>query len=81
MNYDWKSHDWTIPLNMTVSKTVMFGNLPVKLQMKANYYVEQPDLFGDIDAAQATDFDRAVDEIRDRFGNAAVARARTLERP
>jgi DNA polymerase-4 len=42
---------------------------------------EQPDLFADGEAAQATDFDRAIDEIRDRFGSAAVARARTLDRP
>ena len=41
---------------------------------------QQPDLFGGSDTAQATDFDRAIDEIRDRFGNEAVARARTLER-
>jgi DNA polymerase-4 len=40
----------------------------------------QPDLFGDSDTARATDFDRTVDEIRDRFGNEALARARTLER-
>jgi hypothetical protein len=31
---------------LDVSKTVMFGNLPVKLEFEANYYVVQPDLFG-----------------------------------
>ena len=41
---------------------------------------QQPDLFGGSDAFRATDFDRTVDEIRDRFGNEALARARTLER-
>ena len=46
MNYDWKSEEWTVPLNLDVSKTVMFGNLPVKLEFEANYYVVQPDLFG-----------------------------------
>jgi DNA polymerase-4 len=40
---------------------------------------EQPDLFGDADAGHASDFDRAVDEIRDRFGSSAVSRARTLD--
>jgi len=40
---------------------------------------EQPDLFGDGDAGHASDFDRAVDEIRDRFGSSAVSRARTLD--
>ena len=46
MNYDWEAEDWTLPLNLTVSKTVMFGKMPVKLQAEANYYVEQPDAFG-----------------------------------
>ena len=42
---------------------------------------EQRDLFGEEDAGRASDFDRAVDEIRDRFGRDAVSRARTLDRP
>jgi DNA polymerase-4 len=42
---------------------------------------EQPDLFGDGDSGQASEFDRTIDEIRDRFGNDAVGRARTLDRP
>jgi hypothetical protein len=46
MNYDWESEEWTIPLNLNVSKTVMFGKMPVKLEMEGNYYVEQPDAFG-----------------------------------
>ena len=41
----------------------------------------QPDLFGAGDTSEATGFDRTIDEIRDRFGSTAVARARTLERP
>jgi hypothetical protein len=46
MNYDWRSDDWTIPLNLTVSKTTQIGGLPVKLELEANYYIEQPDAFG-----------------------------------
>jgi DNA polymerase-4 len=42
---------------------------------------EQQDLFGGGDTSQASDFDRTVDEIRDRFGRDAVSRARTLDRP
>lgn len=38
----------------------------------------QADLFGDGTAAGASQLDRAVDQIRDRFGNLAVGRARTL---
>ena len=41
----------------------------------------QPDLFAASDNQQATGVDRTVDEIRDRFGVAALGRARTLERP
>ena len=37
----------------------------------------QPDLFGSVEAQAGVD--RTVDEIRDRFGSAALGRARTLE--
>lgn len=46
MNYDWESKAWTIPLNLTISKTVQVGNTPVKLALEANYYVQRPDAFG-----------------------------------
>lgn len=46
INYDWNSDQWTVPLNLTVGKTVMFGKTPVKLQAEINYYVEKPDSFG-----------------------------------
>ena len=46
MNFDWESEDWTIPLNLTVSKTPPFGNTPLKIELELNYYVEQPDAFG-----------------------------------
>lgn len=46
MNYDWKTEELTVPLNLSVSKTVKFGKTPVKLELEANYYVEQPDAFG-----------------------------------
>ena len=46
MTYDWENKDWTIPLNLDVSKTVMWGKMPVKLELELNYYVEQPDPFG-----------------------------------
>ena len=46
INYDWETESWTIPLNLGVSKTVMFGSLPVKLEWEGNYYVDQPDTFG-----------------------------------
>ena len=42
---------------------------------------EQLDLFAATDAPAASPVDRAVDDIRDRFGNSSVGRARTLDRP
>jgi len=46
MNYDWKARQWTVPLNLTVGRTVTFGNTPVKLAVELNYYVARPDAFG-----------------------------------
>ncbi len=42
---------------------------------------EQRDLFLDDGAKSGTAVDHTVDEIRDRFGNASVSRARILDRP
>lgn len=46
MNYDWKSEEWTVPLNLQVSKTTPVGGVPVKFEFEVNYYVDQPDAFG-----------------------------------
>ena len=46
INYDWTEDEWTIPLNFSISKTVMIGKMPIKYALEVNYYVEQPDLFG-----------------------------------
>lgn len=46
MNYDWRSRQWTVPLNLTVSKTLKVGNTPLKLELEANYYVAHSDPFG-----------------------------------
>jgi len=43
---EWISHHHLPPLNLTTGKTVMFGTIPVKLQLEMNYYVQQPDAFG-----------------------------------
>lgn len=44
--YDWKSEEWTIPLNASVGKTVMFNGRPWKLGIEVNYYVDKPGSFG-----------------------------------
>ena len=46
MDYDWETNDWTIPLQIVGSRTVMAGKMPVKLELEVNYYVAQPDPFG-----------------------------------
>jgi len=46
LNYDWKSREWTVPLQLVAGKTVLWGKMPIKLEVEANYYVKQPDLFG-----------------------------------
>jgi len=46
INYDWKAEEWTVPLNLSISKTFMVGKMPLKLALDMNYYVDQPDLFG-----------------------------------
>ena len=46
MNYDWAQEQWSIPLNLTVSKTIKSGNTPVKLEVEINYYVKNNDAFG-----------------------------------
>ena len=42
---------------------------------------EQPDLFADTPEPGGSAVDRAVDDIRDRFGTLSVARAKTLAKP
>lgn len=40
--YDWKTKDWTVPVNFSVSHVVKFGKQPVSLGVGAHYYVERP---------------------------------------
>ena len=44
--YNWESSEWTIPINLSASETVIIGKTPWKFELEANYYVEQPDAFG-----------------------------------
>ena len=46
MNYDWSSEQWSIPINLTVSRTIKPGKTPLKIEAEINYYVEQNDAFG-----------------------------------
>lgn len=48
--YDWAADDsdeaWTVPINLGIAKTFMFGKTPVKIKFEAIYYLTQPDSFG-----------------------------------
>ncbi len=44
--YDWINEQWTVPLNLSVAKTVMLGGKPWQFEVELNYYVDQPDAFG-----------------------------------
>jgi hypothetical protein len=46
ITYNWEAEQWTIPLNLAVSRTVKLGTLPVKLMLEGNYYLEQADALG-----------------------------------
>jgi hypothetical protein len=44
--YNWIAEQWTVPLNLTLSRTLKLGTLPLKLQLEGNYYVERDDALG-----------------------------------
>ena len=41
--YNWKSEQWSVPVNLALSKLVKFGKLPVSLQAGVGYWAESPD--------------------------------------
>ena len=46
MSYDHENSQWTLPINLTVGKTVILKGRPWKLGAEINYLVDQPDAFG-----------------------------------
>jgi hypothetical protein len=43
---DWKASGgnvWTVPLGLSVGKVIMFGMLPVQVQVAGQYFVERPE--------------------------------------
>jgi hypothetical protein len=46
ITFDHISDQWTVPLNFTFGKTVIWSGRPWKLSMEVNYYVEKADSFG-----------------------------------
>jgi hypothetical protein len=41
--YNWKTHDWAIPINAIVTKTTRIGKQPIQLGVGARYWVESPE--------------------------------------
>jgi hypothetical protein len=42
-SYDWKNEQWTVPVNLLVSRLVKIGGQPVSLGIGARYWVDSPD--------------------------------------
>ncbi len=40
--YNWKTEQWSVPVNVALSKLVKFGKLPVSLQAGVGYWAESP---------------------------------------
>jgi hypothetical protein len=41
--YDWKSSEWTVPINLFVTQLVKIHGKPVSLQAGVRYYLDKPD--------------------------------------
>jgi hypothetical protein len=41
-SYNWETEQWSVPVNVALSKLVMFGRLPVSLQGGVGYWFESP---------------------------------------
>ena len=41
-SYQWKSEQWSVPINVAAAKLVRLGNLPVSLQAGLGYWAESP---------------------------------------
>lgn len=41
--YDWEAEEWSVPVNGSVSKLVLVGQVPVNLQAGLGFWLEAPD--------------------------------------
>jgi hypothetical protein len=41
--YNWENHDWTVPINFTVSQMLKIGSQPMQLQVGPRVYADRPD--------------------------------------
>ncbi len=40
--YDWENHQWTVPLNVSVSQLCKIGKQPISLALGFKYYADGP---------------------------------------
>jgi hypothetical protein len=40
--YDWETHQWSIPLNLTVNQLIKIGDQPIQLGAGVRYWAESP---------------------------------------
>ena len=40
--YDWETHQWTVPINLTISQILKIGKQPISIQLGGRYYAEGP---------------------------------------
>lgn len=43
MTYNWKTEEWTVPVNASISKLLVLGTQPVSLGAGVKYFAESPD--------------------------------------
>ena len=41
--YDWKTKQWSVPINATIAQLVRIGKQPVSIGFGGRYYVATPD--------------------------------------
>lgn len=41
--YDWKTHQWTVPINLTLSQMLKIKGQPLSLQLGYRYYADAPE--------------------------------------
>lgn len=41
--YDWKSEEWSVPVNFTVAQMLKIGKLPIQLSLSARYWADTPE--------------------------------------
>jgi len=42
-SYDWKTHDWIVPINVTLTQILKIKNQPLSIQLGYRYYADAPE--------------------------------------